>query len=187
VWWQLHRRPWEHGCSTGTPTCGRKRGGNCPQRRRTLRSNEIELPGAGGLILKEPKGKSKRTVPIPPELVAQLRAHREVQQMEKQFADVYVDHDLVFARADGAPTDPAEDWDEWKALLALAGVPDARVHDGRHTAATLLIAQGVRLEVVQELLGHSSITVTRGYAHVASAMARAGVEALGKKLLRGTS
>ena len=184
VWWQLHRRPWLHGCSDGTPTCGRKRGGNCPQRRRILRSGEQEL--AGGLILKEPKGKGKRTVPIPTELVSQLRTHREVQDLEKQFAPMYADHDLVFARSDGSPTDPAEDWAEWKTLLGIAEVPDARVHDGRHTAATLLIAQGVPLEVVQELLGHSSITVTRGYAHVASEMARAGVEALGKKLLRGT-
>lgn len=184
VWWQLHRRPWEHGCSAGTPTCGRKRGGNCPQRKRVLRSTEIPL--VGGLILKEPKGKSKRTVPIPPELVEQLRAHREVQLLERQFAEAYTDFDLVFARADGAPTDPGDDWSEWKALLAKAEVPDARVHDARHTAATLLLAQGVRLEVVQELLGHSSITVTRGYAHVASEMARAGVEALGKKLLRGS-
>lgn len=182
VWWQLHRRPWEHGCATGSPTCGRRRGGNCPQRRQVLRSGEIAL--TGGLILKEPKGKSKRTVPIPDELVAQLRTHREVQQLERDFAPVYAGHDLVFAREDGAPVDPGDDWSEWKALLALAEVPDSRVHDARHTAATLLIAQGVRLEVVQELLGHSSITVTRGYAHVASEMARAGVEALGKKLLR---
>lgn len=183
VWWQLHRRPWEHGCSTAAPKCGRRRGGNCPQRKLTLRSGEIHL--TGGLILKEPKGKSKRTVPIPPELVVQLRAHREVQDLERQFAVVYAGHDLVFARADGAPVDPGDDWSEWKALLGLAGVPDARVHDARHTAATLLLAQGVRLEVVQEILGHSSITVTRGYAHVASKVARAGIEALGKKLLRG--
>lgn len=185
VWWQLHRRPWDHGCADGAPTCGRKRGGNCPQRRQTLRSGEIHL--SGGLILKEPKGKSKRTVPIPPELATQLRAHREVQQLERQFAPVYAGHDLVFARADGAPTDPAEDWDEWKALLAKAEVPDARVHDARHTAATLLLAQGVPLEVVQEILGHSSIVVTRGYVHVASQMAKDGVGALGKKLLKGSS
>lgn len=84
VWWQLHRRPYEHGCGSGAPTCGRRRGGNCPARRLPLRSGEIHL--AGGLILKEPKGKSKRTVPIPPELVAQLRTHREVQDLERQFA-----------------------------------------------------------------------------------------------------
>ncbi len=182
VWWQLHRRPWEHGCHDGTPACGRRRGGNCPQRRRTLRSGEVEL--SGGLILKEPKGKSKRTIPIPPELVTQLRTHREVQDLERQYAVIYAAHDLVFARPDGAPIDPSDDWSEWKTLLAAAGVPDARVHDARHTAATLLLAQGVRLEVVQEILGHSSITVTRGYAHVASEMARAGIAALGKRLLK---
>lgn len=181
VWWQLHRRPWEHGCGG---KCGRRRGGNCPQRRQVLRTGEIVL--SGGLILKEPKGKSKRTIPVPAELVAVLRAHREVQDLEKQFAVVYTDHDLVFARTDGSPVDPAEDWSEWKALLAIAGVPDARVHDGRHTAITLLLAQGVKIEVVQELAGHSSIVVTRGYGHLVAEMAREGVAELGKKLLRGS-
>lgn len=185
VWWQLHRRPFEHGC--GSAPCGRRRAGNCPQRRLPLRSGETQV-GTGGLILKEPKGKSKRTVPLPPELAAQLRTHREVQDFERMMlpGGVYAGHGLVFAREDGSAIDPSDDWSEWKALLAAAGVPDARVHDARHTAATLLLAQGVRLEVVQELLGHSSITTTRGYTHVASEMAKAGVEALGKKLLRGT-
>lgn len=182
VWWQLHRRPWEHGCGG---TCGRKRGGNCPQRRRLMRTGEVEL--TGGLILKEPKGKSKRTIPVPAELVKVLRAQREIQDMERQFSPAYTDHDLVFAREHGHPIDPAEDWAEWKELLRIAGVPDARVHDGRHTAITLLLAQGVKLEVVQELAGHSSIVVTRGYAHLVAEMARDGVAELGKKLLRGTS
>jgi integrase len=150
-----------------------------------LRTGEVPL--TGGLILKEPKGKSKRTIPVPAELVAVLRAHREVQDLEKQFAAVYTDHDLVFARADGSPIDPAEDWAEWKALLDIAGLPsDIRVHDGRHTAITLLLAQGMKIEVVQELAGHSSIVVTRGYGHLVAEMAREGVAELGKKLLRGS-
>jgi integrase len=74
VWWQLHRRSFEHGCGG---TCGKRRGGNCPARVLPLRSGEQVVHG--GLILKEPKGKSKRTIPIPAELVAALVAHKEVQ------------------------------------------------------------------------------------------------------------
>lgn len=184
VWWQLHRRPHEHGCGTGTPpTCGRRRGGNCPQKVLPVRSGETVV--AGGLILKEPKGKGRRTVPIPPELVKALRAHREVQDLERQFAGgAYLRHGFVFADPLGGPTDPAEDWREWKSLLTAAGVRDSRVHDTRHTAATLLLAQGVDIRVVQEILGHSSIKVTEGYAHVASPLVREAVQRMGRTLFR---
>jgi integrase len=181
VWWQLHRRAFRHGC--GYAPCGRRRGGNCPQRTLPLRRGEVQL--RGGLILKPPKGKSKRTIPIPAELVEQLRAHHEVQDLERQFAGgAYTDHDLVFASPLGEPVDPGADDDEWHAVLKAAGVPRARVHDGRHTAATLLIAQGHPIEVAQEILGHSDIRITRGYSHVASKMARAATDSMGQALLK---
>jgi integrase len=183
VWRQLVRRTFEHGCDG---KCGKRRAGNCPQRILPMRSGELIVDG--GLVLKEPKGKSRRTVPIPAELVEALRVHREVQGMEQQYAGgAYEHHGFVFAHEDGRPIDPGFDYKDWKELLAAAGVRDARVHDGRHTAATLLLAQGVRLEVVQEILGHSDIRVTRGYSHVASAMARAATDGMGASLLRRPS
>jgi integrase len=186
VWWQLRRRSFVHGC--GDTPCGRKHGGHCPDRKLPLRSGEIQIQG--GLILKPPKSRqSKRTIPIPPELVAALRAHREVQELEKMMAGgAYTDRGFVFAELDGSPIDPAVDRDEWVAILQAAGVPHARVHDGRHTAATLLLAQGVPIEVVQEILGHSDIRVTRGYTHVASGRAREATDRMGRSLLkkRGT-
>jgi site-specific recombinase XerD len=51
---------------------------------------------------------------------------------------------------------------------AGAQVRDARVHDARHTAATLLIEQGVHIRVVQEVLGHTRVTTTERYTHVAT-------------------
>jgi integrase len=192
VWWQLHRRAYEHGCvaaSSGAtssnlaPTCGRRRGGNCPQRRMELRSGEI--PVEGGLILKEPKGKSKREVPLPAEFVAMLRAHREVQELERMMANgAYTNHGFVFATPLGGPVSPEADWQEWKAILKTAGVDDARVHDGRHTAGTLLLAQGTEIRVVQKILGHSSVKVTEGYAHVVDKLAREATERMGKSLLK---
>jgi site-specific recombinase XerD len=53
-----------------------------------------------------------------------------------------------------------------------SGVRDARVHDARHTAATFLIAQGVHIRVVQEILGHTRVTTTERYTHVASMQMR---------------
>ena len=55
-----------------------------------------------------------------------------------------------------------------KPFSARAHVRDARVHDARHTAATLLIEQGVHIRVVQEILGHTRVTTTERYTHVAT-------------------
>lgn len=182
IHWQLHRRPFEHGCE-GAP-CGRRRAGNCPQRRLPLKSGEIQV--AGGLILKPPKGKSAGTVPLPPEFAAELRAHREVQDLEKMMAgDAYARHGFVFAHLDGAPVSPEADWREWQELEEEAGVAGQfRPHDARHFAATFLLAQGVDVRVVQEILRHSSVKVTEGYAHVASRMAREAAERMGRALPR---
>lgn len=194
VWWQLRRRSFDHGCGG---TCGRRRGGNCPQRQLPLRSNEstvldLSKPADGdrrtGLVLKAPKGKSKRTVPLPDELVAELRAHRTTQGIEQILAEeMWQDHDLVFARPDGQPIDPAVDYREWKALLDECGIPESRLHDGRHTAASIMIALGVPIEVVQEILGHSDVRITRRYAHVASEMARNATQRMGAALLKQAS
>ncbi|MEU5914201.1 tyrosine-type recombinase/integrase [Micromonospora sp. NPDC047527] len=99
----------------------------------------------------------------------------------------YAAHDLVFADLDGSPIDPARDWAEWKALCKAAGVSTVRVHDARHTAASLMIAQGVPIEVVQEVLRHSAIQVTRGYVHVASELAKKATNRMGAALLRRPS
>ncbi len=179
IHWQLHRRTYEHGCDGG---CGKKRGGDCPERVLPLRSGEIVIKGA--LVLKPPKGKGKRSVPLPPELAAVLRAQQEVQELEKMAAGAaYADHGLVFADELGEPIDPGVDHRAWKALLKSAGVRPARVHDARHTAATMLLAQGVRTEVIQEILGHTDIRTTRRYEHVASAAAADAVKGLAARLI----
>jgi integrase len=88
----------------------------------------------------------------------------------------------MFCRPDGLPIARNEDWRDWKDLLKAAGVRDARVHDGRHTAGTLLIEQGVHARTVQEILGHSRITVTERYTHVASPMAQDAAERMNRVL-----
>ena len=80
----------------------------------------------------------------------------------------WTDHDLVFTTHHGGPIERTEDWRIWKAVLRQAQVRDARVHDARHTAATLPIEQGVHIRVVQEVLGHTRVTTTERYRHVAT-------------------
>ncbi len=64
----------------------------------------------------------------------------------------WADHDLVFCQANGRPISRTEDWRGWKVILEKAGVRDGRLHDARHTAAALLIEQGLHIRAVQEIL-----------------------------------
>lgn len=166
---QLRRRIYEHGCGG---VCGRKRGADCPQR------------SEGGLQLVDPKGKSERTLPIPAPLVAKLRSHRRLQVAERlAAAEWWVDGDFVFTQNDGRPLDPRQDYQAWRDLLDAAGVKRVRLHDARHTAATLMVAQGVDLHVVQAVLGHTDIRTTQGYAKVVNELTREATDRMGRLLL----
>ncbi|MFG3639124.1 tyrosine-type recombinase/integrase [Micromonospora sp. NPDC047762] len=166
---QLRRRIYEHGCDG---TCGKKRGADCPKR------------SAGGLVLVDPKGKSERTLPIPKPLAAKLRRHRRAQLAEKEAAaEWWQDGDYVFAQNDGRPLDPRQDYQAWVDLLAAAGVKKVRLHDARHTAATLMVAQGVDLQVVKVILGHTDIRTTQGYAKVVDELTREATDRMGTLLM----
>ncbi|MGC5329776.1 tyrosine-type recombinase/integrase [Micromonospora sp. DT62] len=148
-----------------------------------------------GLVLVEPKSRaSRRTVAVPPQLVDALRAHQAAQAAERELAgDLWDDQvstldgkqlrGLVFSQPNGRPIDPRADWAAWKRLCREAGVREARLHDARHTAASVLLAQGVPARVVMELLGHSQIGLTLGtYSHVAPELSRAAAEGIGGAL-----
>ena len=108
----------------------------------------------------------RRVLKMPKALTDELRAHKVRQNAERLAAGSWwTDHDLVFAREDGRPLSPSNDWREWKALCAEAKVPPVRLHDARHSAATTLLAMGVPMRVAMEMLGHSRITVTQRYQH----------------------
>ena len=92
------------------------------------------------------------------------------------------DGDFVWCQPNGRPIGAHADWDEWKALLKTASIRDARVHDARHTAATLLLAQGVDQRVVMEILGHSQISMTAKYAHVLPEVMTEAADRIGQAL-----
>ncbi len=98
-----------------------------------------------GLMFEEPKTpRSRRTLALPAPLTTALGKHRETQGLERMVAGSdWQDFDLVFAQQDGRPLDKHSDYDAWTRLLADAGVRHIRLHDGRHTAATLLLVRRV--------------------------------------------
>src|SRR3954452_4510885 len=107
-------------------------------------------------------------------LVTELHRHKAVQNGERMLAgSEWHDEDLVFAQPNGRPIDKKTDYDEWSRLLQSAGGRHVRLHDGRHTAATLLLSENVHPRVVMELLGHSQMRTTMDiYSHVMPALAR---------------
>jgi integrase len=115
--------------------------------------------GGQGLVYEEPKAdRSRRTLALPKQLVEALRTHRAAQLEERIAAGpLWEDNDLVFAQANGRPIERKSDWHSWKALLREAGVREVRLHDGRHTAATLLLSEGVQPRGVMEVLGHAQM------------------------------
>jgi len=75
--------------------------------------------------------------------------------------------DLVFTGRTGRPLDEKAIRRAFQAALRAAGLPPVRPHDLRHTTASLLLARGVNVKVVQELLGHATVRVTlETYSHV---------------------
>lgn len=165
----LQRQAYLHGC---VDPCG-KRAVDCPQRH------------GGGLVFVRPKSRAgSRTMALPRQLVEALRTHRAAQAVERIAAgSLWEDFDLVFAQVNGKPIDPRRDWSDWHALLDLAGVRSARLHDARHTAATLLLQQGVPARVAMQILGHSQISLTLGtYSHVVPELATDAAERMGAAL-----
>jgi integrase len=123
----------------------------------------------GALTLLEPKtDRSRRTVLLADAVVTALRAHRTRQRMERLVSGSrWTDSGHVFTTLYGTPYHAATITRAFKAALTRAGLPTCRFHDLRHAAATFLLAQGMTLEDVKNLLGHSSITLTSNtYGHV---------------------
>jgi integrase len=139
-----------------------------------------------GLVYEPPKTpRSLRTLALPIPLVRALHEHKARQTGERMIAaDEWHDEDLVFAQLNGRPIDKKADYDAWRNLLKSAGVRHVRLHDGRHTAATLLLSEGVHPRVVMELLGHSQMRTTMDiYSHVMPALAREAADRMGAVLL----
>lgn len=151
----------------------------------------------GGWTLEGTKTDKHRTVPLVPQAVAALTAHRDRQAVERLVAaERYAGYDFVFAVPRGQPLRAdlmskqwrraiadlnAETWRQAEAAGTQPAVlPPMRLYDARHTCATLLLEAGEHLKVVQEVLGHSTIALTADlYSHVRPEMAHQAMARLG--------
>jgi integrase len=164
-----------NACPNPCPPDCKGHASHCPQR-------------IGGLWIGTPKSDAgDRVVALPGFLVDALKQHRAEQDAELAAAgrdrEPWISGngepvDLVFRNANQDPIDSKRDWDAWKAFLADAGVAEVRVHDQRHTAATVLLLMGVDGRVVMDILGWSQSSMLKRYQHVIDEMKRGAADAM---------
>ena len=126
-----------------------------------------------GLVFVEPKSAAaRRVVHLARHTMDTLSLHRRRQLQERLVAgSAWREGDLVFCCEDGRPLENSTVRGVLRRALQRAELPMVRIHDLRHTAASLLLAGGVHPRVVQELLGHSTITLTlQTYSHTTPAL-----------------
>ena len=130
----------------------------------------------GSYIFTEPKSvKSRRTIALPPSATLLLKEHHEKQKLERVMLGMSLtDGDLVFSHLEGKPFRPNTITRAWEVLAAHTGVKVIRLHDARHTHASIMLKQGIHPKIVQERLGHASIQMTLDtYSHVAPGLQEA--------------
>ena len=126
------------------------------------------------IVVTTPKAKSQRQLLLAPATVAALKGHRQRQRQERMaLGPAWSDSKYVFVDQAGVEYHPHRFTKMFGDAVKRAGVPKIRLHDTRHTMATLALEAGVHPKVVQEQLGHSAIAVTLDtYSHVPQAVRR---------------
>lgn len=153
------RPHYEHGCGG---RCDRRYAGYCPQRIQTRPETDSTKSRAG-----------RRYVGLPDSLCDLLREHRAKQNEERLHAgSEWEEGDWLFATKTGAPLNPRSDWAQWKKLLKDAAIRDGRLHDARHSAATVLLMLGVSERTMMGLMGWSNPAMAQRYAHIADPIRR---------------
>jgi len=185
---QIQRHSWQHGCDNPhecgkrwhktepcAPNCRHKKcppvcppdcnshGQYCPERH------------GGGLVEVSVKSEAgKRGIGIPETLWKLIELHEAAQKVEREFAGTeWHEGGWMFTGPTGLPIDPRRDMEEWKDILRVAGVRDGRLHDARHTAATVLLILGISDQNVMASMGWSDSRMLKRYQHYVQEAQRA--------------
>ena len=124
------------------------------------------------LIYSTPKNHRARVIDLDIKTVEVLRLHRKQQQVDRdEWGTDYLDSDLVFCKENGEPIHPQTYSQAFERIVAKGKLPAIRLHDLRHTHATIALRAGVPSKVISERLGHESPAFTlKQYAHVIPGM-----------------
>lgn len=140
-------------------------------RRAPIRQTILQVDGK--IVWDTPKtAAGVRVVSLDSQTAQLIPAHLKMLKRERLAAgEAYQDNGLVFCREDGTPLSPDSVSKYFKKLAAAAGLPPIRLHEARHTAATLALEAGIDRKVVSDQLGHSTVRITEDlYTHVRQAV-----------------
>jgi integrase len=140
----------------------------------------------GEIVIRAPKSaKGRRMVMLSPSTTLLLQEHRDKQEAQRAMLGIPLkDDDLVFSDLKGKPLLPDTVSHVWAKLVKRTGLKGIRFHDARHTHASLMLKQGVHPKVVQERLGHATISTTLDlYSHVAPGLQEAAAAGFDKMVL----
>jgi integrase len=128
----------------------------------TLRVRRTLSETRTGPIFEAPKNGKGRSIKLTEASSKALKSHLERQLVEIEASgDGYQDQGLIFPSLKGTPMNSSNlTGRSFKPLLQRAALPNIRLHDLRHTCATLMLCEGVHIKLVQELLGHATISIT---------------------------
>lgn len=134
---------------------------------------------AGAPCIQPPKTDAgRRVVKLSADVIDALRTYRTEWVKRQLAASAWTEGDLVFCTAEGKPLNPNNLYRNYEAIIARADVPRIRLHDMRHTHATLLLAAGTPIKAVSERLGHAKTSITLDtYAHVLPDMQDQAIDA----------
>jgi hypothetical protein len=129
--------------------------------------------------------RSRRTLFLTAELLELLRRHRARLAEERiAIGPAWREHDLIFPSALGTPLDPDNVSHWFSRICRRAGLGHWHLHELRHSGASLMLAQGTDLCVVSEVLGHSSVVITKDvYGHLVEGQKRAAAARMSQALL----
>lgn len=131
-------------------------------------SRSLQRTRTDGLVFEEPKSvKSRRSVSLAPAVISALKAHR-ARQAETRLAagSLWQDNGLLFPTGIGTPMDPRNLGLDYDRMIEKSKLPRIRLHDLRHTFATIGLGRGVHPKVMSDMLGHSKVSLTLDvYSH----------------------
>lgn len=197
---QLQRQTWQHGCEDPAVCAApRHKTAPCPKpctrhkRPETCRPCPANCTGharhcpqryGGGMVEVPVKSRAgRRSIVLPDRLWGMVEAHNAAQDREREFAGTeWHDEGWMFAQENGKPIDSKADRTEWHEVLAEAGVRVARLHDARHTAATVLALLEVAPRAAMDFMGWSNPDMMLRYQHVTDVMRKDIAKRLGDHL-----
>jgi len=147
-------------------------------------NRSLQVLKDGTKIIREPKTqKARRLIAMTPSLALHLKDYQTTQAALKLFANTQVKQDdLIFANLDGRPINPNTVTPTFNKISKRAGCK-LRLHDLRHTHATLMLKSGIHPKIVSERLGHSTVAFTLDtYSHVVPGLQEAAAKAFDDNL-----